>query len=656
MAENDFINLNQFYDDEEDIWEESSKTVLDKAESNFSRYKDHELLASGGMKDVYKVYDSQNRRHFAMAKLRSDVPDEQCEDFFKEAYLTASLEHPNIISLYDIGVDDKGVPFFTMELKVGDTIGEIIKQRFEGNPKYLKEYPLHKLLDIFIKVCDAVSYAHSVDILHLDLKPDNIQVGKFGEVQVCDWGLGSNIDDANIVNDERMIKGTPGFMSPEQILHELGKDFTTDIYALGALLYTILVDQSHIEGGVNTVIQKTVEGGFISPLEKFPNREIPKSLDAVVRKAMSLQKEDRYVSVEALQKEVEQYLSGHSTMAENAGFVKELSLFYKRNKQICLLALFSLLVIVIGSSVFVMKIQKSKHDLEDANIKVSTALEESNKNYDLYKDKVAAEKRLTNDLLEEAFKDALLKIRNPLFFAEPLKYTDEALLTLMKHYQVTGKKPIVRHIVAALIISQKYEEVEKYAKLVEPELIRLAKDFSGIEREKNGHLSDEVFLKLLKRINKLSKDSRENLMERVVAYQLKLGKRSFVKENHLAQILKCWNTDWDVNGLKYNSKELILKLEGKELVLLKGLGGGSSELSLLRFIKANHLTLKNTGLESLKELNGFSVRALDLRGAKIQSLRQVRGMANLNRLIVAVSQFNEKELGRLPPSVKLEEK
>ena len=91
--------------------------ITTEAESNFNRYKDHELIASGGMKDVYKVYDSQNRRHIAMAKLRSDVPDEQCEDFFREAYLTASLEHPNIISLYDIGVDNEGVPFFTMELK-----------------------------------------------------------------------------------------------------------------------------------------------------------------------------------------------------------------------------------------------------------------------------------------------------------------------------------------------------------------------------------------------------------------------------------------------------------------------------------------------------------------------------------------------------------
>ena len=656
MPEEDFINLNQFYDDEEDSWEESSKSVLSKAESDFVRYENPELIATGGMKEIYKVYDSKNRRHVALAKLRADVPEEQCEDFFKEAYLTAALEHPNIISLYDIGVDSNGTPFFSMELKVGDSLGEIIRQRAQGSEKYLQEYFLHKLLDIFIKVCDAVSYAHSADILHLDLKPDNIQVGKFGDVQVCDWGLGSNIEDANKNGDENYIKGTPGYMPPEQIMQELGKDCTTDIFALGALLFTLLTDKGPVEGGFNTIIKKTLDGELATPVEKHPDKNIPESLNAVVCKAMSNEKNERYASVEDLRAEVEKYLSGHSTSAENAGFIKEFKLFYKRNKAICLVAAVSFLVILISSSVFILKIQKSRYDLQDANLKVRDALAESNKNYELYKDKVVTEQKLTFDLLEDAFQDALLKIKNPLFFSNPLKYTDEALVTFKKHYQVTGKSPIIRHIVAGLIISQRYEEVKNYSKLGDPELIKLAEEFSGLSRGKTGQLLDEDFLRLLKRINELSQENREKLMERIVVYQLSLSKWTFGKNYVLAYILKCWNPGWDKNELSYNPKELILKLGGKNLRVLKGKGSGSSELCFLRFIKANHLNLKGTGISSLRELNGFTVRALDLRGTEVTSLRLVRGMPNLNRLVIGIEQFNEKELGRLPPSVKHEEK
>ena len=656
MLDDDFINLNQFYDDEEDTWEETSKKVLEKAGSDFSRYESPELIARGGMKDIYKVYDSKNRRYAALAKLRDDVPDEQCEDFFKEAYLTAALEHPNIISLYDIGVDDKGTPYFSMELKVGDSLGDILRHRNKKDEKYLQAYPLHKLLEIYIKVCDAVSYAHSVDVLHLDLKPDNIQVGRFGEVQVCDWGLGSNIKEVNTFQAENLIKGTPGYMPPEQIKHELGKDCTTDVFALGALLFALLTDVDPAEGGFDTVVKKTLDGSLKSPLERYPERSIPESLNAVVSKAMSAEKGQRYPSVEALKSEVEKFLSGHSTSAENAGFLKELSLFYKRNRQICLMAVFSLVLIAAGATIFILKIQKSRNDLQEANLKVSAALNESKKNYELYKDKVAAEQKLTADLLEDAFKDALLKIRAPLFFADPLKYTDEALVTLKKHYQVTGKNPIVRHISAALIISQKYEEVKNYSRHADGGLLKLARDFSGRERGKSGQLSEEDFLELLKRINQLSEDLRKSLMERVVVYQLKLSKRSFVKGPELAQILKCWNPEWNENDLSYNSKELMLDLAGEKLQYLKGSGNASSDLSFLRFIKANYLSLKGTGVISLRELNGFTVRVLDLSETKIDSLRQVRGMANLNTLITAVKQFNEKELSRLPPSVKLEEK
>jgi len=329
------LDFSQFYEGTDD-WDEGA---YNSSKSFDDRYQSPELIATGGMKEIYKIYDSMTCRHIALAQLRKDVSEEQCESFMKEAYLTASMEHPNIISVYDVGLKSNNEPYFTMELKVGDSLSQLMNK---------EKVSLTGLLEIFLKICDAISYAHSCGNLHLDIKPDNIQVGTFGEVQVCDWGLGSKVNDSQ----GGVIKGTPGFMAPEQINPDSEVDRQTDIYALGALLYSILTGEIPLAGGVNTIIMNTVNGGLEFPVERFPDMKIPESLDAVVRKAMAYEKEDRYKSVDLLKNEVNKFLTGHSTEAENAGFIKEFSLFYKRNKAISQVVIAALFLIGLGSSIF----------------------------------------------------------------------------------------------------------------------------------------------------------------------------------------------------------------------------------------------------------------------------------------------------------------
>ena len=170
-------------------------------------------------------------------------------------------------------------------------------------------------------MCDAISYAHSKNVLHLDIKPENIQVGEFGEVIVCDWGLGKIIGDKDIEYDQLLfnpdllnnvtltdqVVGTPGYMAPEQILKDGEKTKQTDIYSLGAMLYTILTGKGPFRGDVNTVLQKTVRGNLIQPVAREVEWDIPAGLNAVVMKAMSLKPENRYPSVDELKKEVQDY-------------------------------------------------------------------------------------------------------------------------------------------------------------------------------------------------------------------------------------------------------------------------------------------------------------------------------------------------------------
>ena len=138
------------------------------------------------MKEIYVCTDFSTNRQVAFAQISPQKHD-LSEAFLREARITAMLQHPNIVPVYDIGILDE-LAYFTMKLIEGYSLNEIIKKNI---------YSSHELLNVFIKVCEAVSYAHSKGIIHLDLKPDNIQVSEHGEVQVCDWGL------AKIVNYEQ---------------------------------------------------------------------------------------------------------------------------------------------------------------------------------------------------------------------------------------------------------------------------------------------------------------------------------------------------------------------------------------------------------------------------------------------------------------------
>ena len=188
----------------------AERPVCDSLRCIEQEYKDFEELARGGMKRVYKVMDCKLNRYVAYAKLHPNSPRELHDPFIREARLTALLEHPNIISVHDIGVNDEDTPFFTMELKVGQTLAATIK----ANPGISRPgtNSFSTLLESFVKVCDAISYAHSKNVLHLDIKPENIQVGEFGEVIVCDWGLAQNF--ANKINAE-MLTGTPLFVGED---------------------------------------------------------------------------------------------------------------------------------------------------------------------------------------------------------------------------------------------------------------------------------------------------------------------------------------------------------------------------------------------------------------------------------------------------------
>jgi tRNA A-37 threonylcarbamoyl transferase component Bud32 len=365
--------------------------ALNALKNQQSNYAHLSLIASGGQKKITKVYDHRLNRTVALAKpIHSDSPESH-EKFAREAQLEANLNHPGIVPVLNAGIEADGTPFFTMELIQGDTLRTIINQLKSGNADYLKTYPLPTLLDLFLKICDALSYAHSRNVLHLDIKPENIRVGKFGEVFICDWGLaaihgehtpesqGLDGDLLNRMAPSTLLQGTPGFMAPEQIQSMGSKTEQTDIYSLGVLLYMLLTHRRPIAGRTEKeLINNTCKGNIIPPRTDSRGAHISRSLAAVCMKALETNPSNRYSSVMELSSEIRRHLAGFPTKAENATLFTRFSLSIKRHNTIAGLSLFFLLILTITNGGGLLVISKKRAE-------ATAAQKKAEENFDLFR-------------------------------------------------------------------------------------------------------------------------------------------------------------------------------------------------------------------------------------------------------------------------------
>ena len=343
--------------------EEIAESIDDSPENlttkSPDKYKFIRSVGFGGMKAVLQVHDKDTSRNVAMAIIPDfeERPKADINRFIREARITARLEHPNIVPIHEIGSDSKGSPYFTMKYLRGRNLATILKKLNIGNIEALDQYPLARLLRIFVKVANGIAFAHSKKIIHLDLKPENIHVGDFGEVLVLDWGLAKFIGKEDIhdeldenktkiyekqLSETRAImtldgvaKGTPGYMAPEQAAGKnQEKDERTDIYGLGCILYAILTFENPLGNrkDVRKILHDTVVGNIESPSQlKNPERPIPAPLEAICLKAMNLLPDDRYQNVSELRNDIFAFMSGYATTAENASPIKKTFLFINRN-------------------------------------------------------------------------------------------------------------------------------------------------------------------------------------------------------------------------------------------------------------------------------------------------------------------------------------
>ncbi len=330
-----------------------------------SCYKGFSVIKKGGMGTILKVKDTNCGREVAMKICTANEDGlDGLERLLHEARITANLEHPNIIPIHEINCDSNDDVYYTMKFVKGDNLEKVLDSLRSNDPAYLAKYPLSELLNIFMRICDGISFAHSKGVIHRDLKPENIMIGDYGEVLIMDWGIAkilTNIDEESAFNDTEFIAkniypdkdqtktqsgavfGTPAFMAPEQIQ---GKnhavDQRTDIYALGGILYSILtLRQPIIEDDIQQLFAKVIAGEITPPflLENSKNKQlkhltngyVPASLSAIAMKALATSPEMRYQTVNSIQKDLRAYQDGFATEAEHASNWRKLSLLVNRN-------------------------------------------------------------------------------------------------------------------------------------------------------------------------------------------------------------------------------------------------------------------------------------------------------------------------------------
>ncbi|OGV62190.1 MAG: hypothetical protein A3K19_01375 [Lentisphaerae bacterium RIFOXYB12_FULL_65_16] len=386
--------------------------------------------------------------------------------FIEEAQVTGQLEHPNIVPVHELGVDAHDNVFFTMKFVKGLTLKEVLERIRDGDAGTAAAYPLARLMAIFQKICDAIAYGHSKGVVHRDLKPENIMVGEFGEVLVMDWGLakivkpcvgmgvrewvGMGVEPCgsgesepsetarphsrvsspihshthtpthasspgvdSVRSDEGgdvlktvdgQMMGTPQFMAPEQALGRTADiDARTDVYALGAILYNMLVLRPPIEGTqIGPLLMKVAKGEIVAPtaydkpstatharkrrpdrhvndladlaaraaaagrrdpgekakppsLPHCPGGRVPVVLSAVAMKALAMEQASRYQTVPELQADVEAWQGGFATSVEQAGAYRQLVLLAGRHRAEAVILAACLAVLLGLAGIFLVR-------------------------------------------------------------------------------------------------------------------------------------------------------------------------------------------------------------------------------------------------------------------------------------------------------------
>ena len=273
--------------------------------ATIGRYQLRERIAHGGMGVLYLAFDPVTEREVALKVLRVDSADLR-ERFLREARLAARLQHPNIVTIYDVGAHEDQ-PFIAMEFIAGETLGQLVHRR--------APLPLSRRIALMEQVCVGLAYAHRHGIVHRDVKPANLMISRdSGVLKVVDFGVAGRVD-AEPALQGQMLMGTPNYMSPEQVVGQ-PSDHRSDIFSVGLVLYELLTYRQAFSGESQQSILLKVLNESPQPLAALVPG-IDRALPAIVDRALEKSADRRYPDLEAMRSDLSRV--GHRVhRAENS--------------------------------------------------------------------------------------------------------------------------------------------------------------------------------------------------------------------------------------------------------------------------------------------------------------------------------------------------
>jgi len=651
---NDFLKSNKLtihsdlnIDNQHDFSEDLSHNLED-------RYNVGEAIAEGGMGKIYSTKDLNIKRTIVTKVLKVTKNIRDIYQFIEEAQICGQLEHPNIVPVHDLGINDKGQIFFTMKLVKGLTLHEILEKLASGDPEIQQKYSLNHLLEILQKVCDAIDYAHNHKVIHRDLKPHNIMVGEFGEVLVMDWGLakilGHAEEDAEEINESEVaitsiksgttslmtiqgrIRGTPQYMAPEQAKGKNNEtDARTDIYSLGVLLHLFISKGNPFEGDTVVEILSNVTRGKVKPA----NEDAPKELIAVAKKAMSIEQSKRYKNVAAFSDELENFIHGYSVSAKRDTPIEAAKKFIKRNKGLALsvLAVASSLILgVVFTSFMYLKAVKNKEESDLNYVTAQKHLKFSKENEEI----ALREKKIAQLALEkfEVERDRRLADRKksaPQFLAKAQalvdkNYIEEAIKNVNTALEYDSK------LYNALLLKSQLEICKKNYTVAIVNLEKYIKSPSVGHIEKT---NGKILLELCKKIKNDNATLEQSSEFQNIFYHQEQFALAIKLASNSKDLLNIYKGQINLNYKPYGWSFRHVK-EGN-LITIK-FGSRRKEITTidpLKGIPITNLYLGTTSVKDFTALKNFPLVFLDISSTSIKDLSSLRNTKNLKTLNVS---------------------
>jgi serine/threonine-protein kinase len=320
-----------------------------------SRFEPLRSLGEGGAGEVTAAMDHDIGRTVAVKKIRAEAKcDEMVARFVEEIRTIGALEHPNVIPIHDVGIDEAGDYYFVMKYVDGETLESIIARLKSGDAEAHQRYGFEARVQIFRGLLEAVAFAHSHGVVHRDIKPANVMIGRFGEVLLMDWGIAKSIRGEGVGLDDTTIEravqktgdtsrfartqigaiiGTPIYMSPEQARGE-PVDERSDVYSLTVLLHELLCLSHYLEG--RTDVDDVLAGVVNQPLQltkikASPHQPIvPMDLRWYLKKGMEKDRMRRYQSVREMIDRLDARADGRVPIQCHVTFTKRVNAEWTR--------------------------------------------------------------------------------------------------------------------------------------------------------------------------------------------------------------------------------------------------------------------------------------------------------------------------------------